>query len=603
MALPSVTRSVATVLALAVFAVPTRTQAQGSTSTVTAAVPDTTDPLSRALEAEDKGELKRAVVAYREVLQRATQPGASDGDRIDIALLGLERVWAETGARDSILPVVQRVLLIRPADPVARGIQLRTLVAVGKDDEARAAFVAWRRSAANDGAPFREYARLLLAAGRAQAADSVLSEAGRLLGAAGMISGEVAQLHVTLGRWSAAAVAFRQALTDQPYLETSALFALQRAPAPMRDSIRTVMMATPIALPPRRLLSSLELAWGEPRRAWDALAPVRADDSTAAAWRAFGERAEFAQAWTVVRDVWLAVLARRTTDAAAQLEAQQHAAQAALNAGDAAAALEIARRTGLAKIDTVKRLRVLLPIEIGALGELGRGAEAQQRLDDNAKLLDEQSRADMTRPLVAAWLRAGDVQRAKAALAGTDLADDDETAGWIALYDGDLVVARKRLVRAETKRSELVDALGLLARTRLERSAGLGQAFLALARRDSATAAVRFVALADSVGDAAPALLALAARIEMARVKSGSAIPPRALALWGRIVATYARSPEAPDILLTWARALRDTNDKAGAIARYETLLVDYPDSALLPQARRDLERLRSQVPPDLIAH
>ena len=64
----------------------------------TAAVADSTDPLSRALEAEDKGELKRASAAYREVLQRATQPGASDGDRIDIALLGLERIWAESAA-------------------------------------------------------------------------------------------------------------------------------------------------------------------------------------------------------------------------------------------------------------------------------------------------------------------------------------------------------------------------------------------------------------------------------------------------------------------------------------------------------------------------
>ena len=73
--------------------------------------------------------------------------------------------------------------------------------------------------------------------------------------------------------------------------------------------------------------------------------------------------------------------------------------------------------------------------------------------------------------------------------------------------------------------------------------------------------------------------------------------------MWDRIITNYPRSPEAPDVLLTWARALRDANDKAGAITRYESLLVDYPESALLPQARRDLERLRGQVPPDLFAH
>lgn len=78
-----------------------------------------------------------------------------------------------------------------------------------------------------------------MSAGRAQAADSLLTEAGRLLGNSGQIAGEVAQLHVSLGRWNAAAVSFRQALTDQPYLETAAEYALARAPLPACDSIRT----------------------------------------------------------------------------------------------------------------------------------------------------------------------------------------------------------------------------------------------------------------------------------------------------------------------------------------------------------------------------
>jgi outer membrane protein assembly factor BamD (BamD/ComL family) len=50
--------------------------------------------------------------------------------------------------------------------------------------------------------------------------------------------------------------------------------------------------------------------------------------------------------------------------------------------------------------------------------------------------------------------------------------------------------------------------------------------------------------------------------------------------------------------LLLSARAVRDAGDRAGAIVRLEKLLVEYPESALLPQARRDLERLRGQVPP-----
>jgi tetratricopeptide (TPR) repeat protein len=324
---------------------------------------------------------------------------------------------------------------------------------------------------------------------------------------------------------------------------------------------------------------------------------VKADDSTSAAWRAFGERAELSNAWLVARDAWTAVFEQR-----GDLESQTRAASAALSAGDAAGALARARRPGKGSAagKEPERILALVPVEIGALGHLGRAAEAQQRLDAVSTGLDEHSRAEVARPLVGAWLRSGDLERARAAVAGSDLADDDETVGWLALYEGDLATARRRLVRAESRRGELVDALGLLARARIDRSPALGQAFLALARGDSAGAARRFVALADSagnapasatgIGNASPALLALAARIQR-----GAA----ALTLWDRIIAAHATSPEAPEALLLSARALRDAGDGAGAIARLEKLLVEYPESALLPQARRDLQRLRGQVPPD----
>ena len=187
------------------------------------------------------------------------------------------------------------------------------------------------------------------------------------------------------------------------------------------------------------------------------------------------------------------------------------------------------------------------------------------------------------------WLRAGDLPRARAAMAGTDLEEDDEMLGWIALYEGDLAGARRRLVRAGSQRSELVDALGILARIRLDRSPALGTAFLAMARRDSAAAIGGFVQLADSVGPAAPALLAQAARLS----------PPRnAQTLWDRIVRDYPKSPEAPEALLAWARSLGEAGDRAGAIAKLEQMLVDYTDSALAPQGRRELERLKGQIPP-----
>ncbi|MFN9119626.1 MAG: hypothetical protein ACK5XT_16600, partial [Gemmatimonas sp.] len=297
------------------------------------------DALQRAMEAEDASDRARAAAAYKDVLQQALVVGSTDGNRIAIALLGLERVWAEAGALDSMVPVARRVLQLRPTDPTAHTVHLRTLVTLGRDDEARAAFTMWRRVTGTDGAPYREYARLLMQQGRALAADSLLSDAARLLGAGGALSGETAQLHVSLGRWQAAALAFRDALQDQPWLETAALFGLQRAPVAARDSIRGVLLADPPRLLPRRLLASLEFAWSEPRRAWQAIATLPADDSATASWRTFGERAEMNESWLVARDAWTAVF-ERTND----LESQRRAAEAALRAGDAAGALALLAR-------------------------------------------------------------------------------------------------------------------------------------------------------------------------------------------------------------------------------------------------------------------
>lgn len=547
------------------------------------------DPMLRALSAEEKNDLRTAAVAYRQTLQEALSPNANAGDRVAISLLGLERVWAELGVRDSIVPVAQRVVALRPTDPVAHSIILRTLVALSRDDEARAAFLRWRRVAGNDGAPYREYARLLMSAGRARAADSVLGEAGKLLGPSGMLSGEVAQLNVALERWNGAAVAFREALAQQPYLESAALFALGRSPVPTRDSIRSVLAGPPVLLPVARLLSSLELAWGEPRRAWTALAALPAStnpDSLAATWSGFAERAEASGAWTVARDAWAAILERRPS-----LNAQTHAAAAALASGDPAGALALVKRDVTdARATAADRSRALVAIEIAALGELGRAPEAEARLQAVSASLDEDTRASLFRPLVAVWLRAGDLTRARAAIVSAQLDDDDETMGWLALYEGELATARKRLVRADTRRIELVDALGLLARVRAAKSVELGQAFLTLAKRDTVTAVNMLVRMADSsstngIGDAAPALLGFAARLVSAT--------PQAMTLWDRITTRYPRSPEAPEAHLYAARALLAKGDKAAAAARLETLIVEYPESALLPQARRELDRLR----------
>ncbi len=544
-----------------------------------------TDPLSAALAHEDAGRFAEAAGSYRLLLNAALADGTS-ADQIALALLGLERVWQQAAMRDSIVPVVQAVLAARPSDPIARSIQFRALSGAARDVDLHAAFMAWRDAAPAEAAPWREYVRTLMAMGRPLAADSVLAQASEALGGRRELASEVAQIAATLERWNDAAHAWRTAVEVMPYLEMAATFSLQRTPEAARDSVRRVLLEQPNALLPRRLLATLETTWGDPRAGWAALASARTNDSTLLAWSEFGERAEATGAWSVARDVWRALF-DRVPDAATG----RRAAQAALSAGAPAEALELSLRAG-ELMSPQERAQRLLMVDVEALGALGRAEEAAKRVRDADRYLDDALRADLAKPLVTAWLRAGDVARAREVALQAGALDDDQTIGWLALYDGDLVEARRRLVRAATRDAALTDALAVLARTRVERHTGLGEAVLALARQDTANAVARFAAIADSLDDAAPALLAMSARLATLTGTSADAVR-----YWKRILSEYASAPEVPEALLEIARALERDGDIAGATARYESLLIDHPGSAMVPQARRELERLRGRIP------
>ena len=120
----------------------------------------------------------------------------------------------------------------------------------------------------------------------------------------------------------------------------------------------------------------------------------------------------------------------------------------------------------------------------------------------------------------------------------------------------------------------------------------IGQAFLKLARGDTAGAAAAMVATAEHLSDVASLLLYTAGQLRAAIRDEDNAIP-----LWRRVVEEYAMSAEAPAAELEWARALRRRGDRSGAAQRLEHMILTYPSSALVPQARRDLEQVRNAIP------
>ena len=528
---------------------------------------NTTDSLVlRALDLEES-KPREAAALYRR---------AFAGESMVPALLGLERVYTNLGMVDSLLPLLRSAIRTEPRNGVIRSVQLRTLTALQKDDELTAAFRDWVRAVPGEAAPFKEYARILLEAGRSQAADSVLSSATRMVRDPRDFSAELAQVASAQRMWNEAARRWRETLMQTPQLNQAAVFALSQTTGVARDSVRANFAADPAWLPARRVLASLELIWSQPRQAWLAFTGVRADNDAVTAWKEFADEADARSMPVASREAWAAIY-RQTKDPAMALRA----ADAALASGEAATALQLAS-AAQAGLSTQLGLRDAVPMRLRALAALGRADDALALVDSVRPKVVAIQLQILERELMWAWLRVGDAARARPFVTRLD---EDEATALMAIYDGDLDKARTALRNADASNMLLLAPRALLSRTSLPSSPAIGAAFVALAKRDTATALTQLLSATNDVGDAAPLVLAMSARLLTARNDDARAVP-----IWTKIVSDYSTSPEAPEGDLEWARAALRARDGGTAIARLEHLLLTYPTSALAPQARRELE-------------
>jgi tetratricopeptide (TPR) repeat protein len=531
--------------------------------------------ITKAVDLEQAGRWRDAVAAWRGVLEAG---------ELAQGALGLERVFAQLGQEDSVRVIVDSLLKSQPANRVLRGIQLRTLRSLGRDREEAEAFDAWVAAAPTEMAPYKEYASQLLMDSRSARADTVLQRGVAALGAKGFTI-ELAQLKVALGKWGEGSGLWREAMLTEPFLDQAAVFSLGLAPFSVRDSVREQLSRPPMAVSARKALGVLEQHWGNARESWRILSTLTIADSAYDTWADFAGDAERLGAWIPARDALM-----RMVTAKPDLALYLRAAAAAVSGGEPATALPILA-TARTKADPAATRTRILPLEVRALTTLGRAAEAEALVAREGTGVDAGTQRAFAKQLAWGWVRAGEIEKARKALGTATADDDEEVTGWIALFEGDFKKARQGLRRPADATPDVVTAMALLGRARSDSGPVAGSAFLALARGDTAGAAQRFERAADELSDAAPLLLGFAARLWNQKRNDAQAIT-----LWSRIVKTYPLSPEAAESDLEWARVLRRKGDRAGATERLEHLIISYPNSALVPQARRELEALRSGV-------
>ena len=396
----------------------------GGAAHVGAQAPADTMAFYKALALEAAGKYKDAVPLFRVALH--TSAGVN-------ALLGLERAYAELGWGDSLLVPLDSLIASNPKEEMYRTVQLRTLESLGRDAQLRTAFDKWTHDLPTSASPYREYARILLTKNRATAADSVIARARQTLGTTKDLQLEMAQARAAQGMWIESAEAWRQALRNAEYLEQAAAYALAPTPSASRAQIREIFLAPPLEVPARRAMADLEMTWGSPADGWNALRGLPPDSAAAEAWSEFAKRAEAEERWPLAREALEAALrVRRDPELAIR------AATAAMNSGDAGAALRLAPLSDAAK-DSTKIARTYLPLHARALAALGRPAEAEKLVAQYERFLPPGAHNSLIRTIAWGWVRTGDMNRARAALATTGAeGDSSDAAGWLALYEGNL---------------------------------------------------------------------------------------------------------------------------------------------------------------------
>jgi tetratricopeptide (TPR) repeat protein len=277
------------------------------------------------------------------------------------------------------------------------------------------------------------------------------------------------------------------------------------------------------------------------------------------------------------------------------------AARAFVDAGDRAGARDVLERVARDSSAPPDVQQLAQSAVVEALIDAGQLDEAAHQLA-NDRRLSADDRAGLARRLARARLGAGDVDGAETALARDSSVEGLAVAGWIALYRGRLKRAQDLFQAAGPYAGDRGDAtertamLALLQQVSQDSFPELGGALLLMARGDSVGAVTALSRAAARLGldGGRPDVLLVAARVA---ARLGPEQQRTALALFDEVVRTGGQGAAAPAAELEWARLLQRQGQTGDAIQHLEHLILSYPGSAVVPEARRELERAKGAIP------
>ena len=514
------------------------------------------------------------------------------------ALLGLERTLFVLNRMPELLPLVQTARAHQPDSPALRSLELRVYAALNQPDSLEAIARRWAASAPQSEAPYREWGLALADRRMWDEARHAFLTGRRILGDDGTLALELAELEQRTGNWEASAAEWARAVTRSPDVGPNAASQLADAPAPLHDRVVRVLTGPGVSVRARRIGAEILLTWAQPTAAWAAIQPTLAfpDTEAPAALRRF---ADLAGALTTpeghrVRGLALARWADMVPWSLGA-RARAEAVRELLDGGDKVAARRVLEAhsdpNGIAQAALIQLLIADSQLDI-----------AEERLSAAPATLTADDRASLRLALATARVARGELDRAAAAL------DDDSSVaaiaqrGWIALYRGDLKSAMEAFRAAgpyaldRAAATDRTAMMAMLQRVQEESSPELGAALLTLARGDSVPAIAALRRAAARLPEQGGRLEVLLLAGQVAAQKGGDQ-EPTAIALFDEIVRVGGEGAAPPAAELEWARLLVRDGRSAEAIPHLEHLILTYPNSAFVPEARRVLERAKGAIP------
>ena len=519
------------------------------------------------------------------------------------ALLGLERTLFVLNRMPELLPLVQNARGRLPESAALRSLELRVYAALNQLDSLETIARRWAATAPQSEQPYREWGQALADHRMWDEARRAFLVGRRTLGGDGTLAIELAQLEQRTGNWEAAAAEWGRAVTRSPDIGPTAESQLADAPAAVHDRVARVLTAPGVSARARRLGAELLLTWGQPTAAWAAMESTLGDSETPDALRRFADLAGVltTAAGHRARGVALA----RWADLVPWQQASRARAEAVrelLEAGDKVAARRVLE--GLTTDSTA-------PAEAHAVAEAallqvliadGQLDVAEERLTAARTSITADDRAALRLALSQARVARGELDRAE-----TVLGEDSSVAavaqrGWIALYRGNLRAALEdfRLAgpyatdrAAATERTAM---MAMLQRIPQESSPELGAALLTLARGDSVAAINALRRAGGKLPEQGGRLEVLLLAGQVAAGKGGDQAQT-ATALFDEVVRAGGEGAAPAAAELEWARLLVRRGQNAEAIPYLEHLILTYPNSAFVPEARRVLERAKGAIP------